>query len=64
MTGPQITSADLSTAQAAKIVDLAQACRAADGVAPLSEHVMLQLRYGSSARPAQAGAGAGAATSC
>jgi len=53
MTEPQITSAELSTAQAAKIVDLVRACREADGVAPLSEHVMLHLRYDSSARPTQ-----------
>jgi mycothiol synthase len=50
MTGPQI-SAELSTAQVRAIGDLVRACREADGVAPLSEHVMLHLRYDSAARP-------------
>ncbi len=46
MTGPQI-SAELSTAQVSALGDLVRACREADGVAPLSEHVMLHLRYDS-----------------
>ncbi|HEV2537046.1 MAG TPA: mycothiol synthase, partial [Streptosporangiaceae bacterium] len=46
MTGPQI-SAELSSAQVRAIGDLVRACREADGVAPLSEHVLLHLRYDS-----------------
>jgi mycothiol synthase len=45
MTRPRITSAELSPGQVATIGDLVQACRAADGVTPLSEHAMLHLRY-------------------
>ena len=45
MTGPLITSAELTTAQVDGVLALVQAARLADGVAPLSEHVMLHLRY-------------------
>ena len=45
MTGPLITSAELGPAQVAAILALAQACRDADGVAPLSEHGLLHVRY-------------------
>jgi mycothiol synthase len=56
MTGRQIASAELTTAQVAEVLALVQAARLADGVAPLSEHVMLHLRYDSAARPgAEAG---------
>ena len=56
MTGRQITSAELTTAQVAEVLALVEAARLADGVAPLSEHVMLHLRYDSAARPgAEAG---------
>jgi mycothiol synthase len=49
MTGPLVTSAELGPPQVAAILDLVQACRAADGVVPLSEHVLLHLRYDSAA---------------
>ena len=45
MSGRQITSAELSTAQVGGVLALTRAARLADGVAPLSEHVMLHLRY-------------------
>ncbi len=51
MTGRQITSAELTTAQVTEVLALVQAARLADGVAPLSEHVMLHLRYDSAGRP-------------
>jgi mycothiol synthase len=51
MTGPLITGAEPGTAQVSAILALVEACRAADGVAPLSEHVMLHLRYDSTAGP-------------
>ena len=50
MTGRQITGAELATAQVTEVLTLVQAARVADGVAPLSEHVMLHLRYDSAAR--------------
>ncbi len=56
MTGRQIASAELTTAQVTEVLALVQAARLADGVAPLSEHVMLHLRYDSAGRPgAEAG---------
>jgi mycothiol synthase len=45
MTSPRIARAELSPDQVTAIIDLVQACRAADGVMPVSEHVMLRLRY-------------------
>jgi mycothiol synthase len=57
MTGWQITSTALSTAQVADVLALVRAARRADGVEPLSEHVMLHLRYDSSASPGSAGTG-------
>ena len=51
MTGRQITSTGLSAAQADGALALARAARRADGVAPLSEHVLLHLRYDGSGRP-------------
>src|SRR5689334_6810123 len=45
MTGPLITSAELGPAQVAAILALAEACRDVDGVAPLSEHGLLHVRY-------------------
>ncbi len=54
MTERLITRAELSTAQVTEVVALVQAARLADGVAPLSEHVMLHVRYDSATR---AGAG-------
>jgi mycothiol synthase len=44
MTG-QVTSAELTTAQVTEILALVGAARLADGVAPLSEHGLLHLRY-------------------
>jgi mycothiol synthase len=49
MTSSQITRAALSHLQVTAVLDLVQACQAADGVAPLSEHVLLHLRYDSTA---------------
>ena len=45
MTGVRITSGELTTTQAGEILALVEAARLADGVAPLSEHGMLRLRY-------------------
>jgi mycothiol synthase len=47
MTEPGITGAGLTTAQAGEVLALVEAARRADGVAPLSEHGMLRLSYGS-----------------
>jgi mycothiol synthase len=38
--------AELTSAESAGVLELTAAATAADGVAPLSEHVMLHLRYG------------------
>jgi len=51
MTGRQITSTVLRTAQVADVLALVRAARLADGVEPLSEHVMLHLRYDSPVSP-------------
>ena len=48
MTGPQITRTEPAAAQVAEILTLAGAARLADGVAPLSEHGVLHVRYGRS----------------
>jgi mycothiol synthase len=48
MTPRQITNGALRTAQVADVLALVRAARLADGVEPLSEHVMLHLRYDSS----------------
>ena len=47
MTGWRITSTALSSAQVADVLALVRAARRADGVEPLSEHVMLHLHYDS-----------------
>ena len=47
MTESEITGAELTTAQAGEVLALVEAARLADGVAPLSEHGMLRLSYGS-----------------
>ena len=47
MTGRQVTSTVLRAAQVADVLALVRAARLADGVEPLSEHVMLHLRYDS-----------------
>jgi len=57
MTAWSITSVDLSAAQVAGILELAGTASATDGVRPLSEPVLLHLRYDSSVpQPADAGA--------
>jgi mycothiol synthase len=43
---PPITAGPLSPDQAALVLELADAARQADGVAPLSEHVLLHVRHG------------------
>ena len=50
MIGPaaQITEGPLAPAQAEQVLELAAAARTADGVAPLSEHVLLHVRHSSS----------------
>jgi mycothiol synthase len=45
MTEPRITSDGLTAVQADEVLALVEAARLADGVAPLSEHGMLRLRY-------------------
>jgi len=45
MTGERVTAAELTSAQVAEILALVGAATLADGAAPLSEHVMLHLRY-------------------
>jgi mycothiol synthase len=45
MTGWSITADRLTPAQTAGVLALAEAAQAADGVAPLSEHVLLHLRH-------------------
>jgi len=45
MTRYSITAGRLSPAQTTGVLALAEAAQAADGVAPLSEHVLLHLRY-------------------
>jgi mycothiol synthase len=54
MTGWPITGVDLTAAQVADVLKLAATASATDGVPPLSEHVLLHLRYDSSV-PQQAG---------
>jgi mycothiol synthase len=57
MTEWSLASADLTAAQVAAILKLADRAGAADGVAPLSEPVLLHLRYDSSGpEPADPGA--------
>jgi mycothiol synthase len=45
MTGDQVSGPGLTPAQVAGALELAQAATAADGIGPLSEHVLLHLRY-------------------
>jgi mycothiol synthase len=45
MTEPRITSDGFTAAQVDEVLALVEAARLADGVAPLSEHGMLRLRY-------------------
>jgi mycothiol synthase len=57
MTGRSITGGRLTSAQVAGITELARAATAADAVAPLSEHVLLHLRYDADSSSGDAGAG-------
>ena len=57
MTGRQITSAELTAAQIDEVLALVGAARLADGVAPLSEHAMLHLRYDSTGQSGAARSG-------
>ena len=50
MTGSQITRTELTAAQVSDVLALVDAARRADGVAPLSEHGMLRLRYDSASQ--------------
>ena len=50
MTGPRITRAELTAAQVSEILALVEAALLADGVAPLSEHGILHLRYDSASQ--------------
>jgi len=54
MTALRITRAELTAAQVSDVLALVEAARLTDGVAPLSEHGMLHLRYDSAG---QSGAG-------
>jgi mycothiol synthase len=51
MTGRPNTSTVLGTAQVADVLAMVRAARMTDGVEPLSEHVLLHLRYDSPADP-------------
>lgn len=50
MTEARISRTELTTAQVNEILALVEAARLADGVAPLSEHGMLHLRYDSASQ--------------
>ena len=47
MTGPRIIGTELTATQVSEVLALVEAARLADGVAPLSEHGILHLRYDS-----------------
>ena len=55
MTGRQVTIGTLDAARVGEVLALADAARQADGVAPLSEHVLLHLRYERAGRPGGGG---------
>jgi len=55
MTESLITRAEPGAAPVAAILALVEACRAADGVTPVSEHALLHLRYDSAAGPGRDG---------
>ena len=57
MTQWSITGGRLTPAQISRVLDLAEAAAAADSVAPLSEHVLLHLRYDAAGPGADPGAG-------
>src|SRR5206468_10512100 len=66
MTGHRVTTAELTAAPVTEILALVRTATLTDGVAPLSEHVMLHLRYdapgiGGARRQSAAGAGPAAA---
>ena len=52
MTELRITRAELTAAQVSDVLALVEAARLADGVAPLSEHGLLHLRYDSAGQSA------------
>jgi len=52
MTGSQITRAELTAGRVSEVLALVEAARLADGVAPLSEHGMLHVRYDSASQTA------------
>jgi len=51
MTELRISRTELTAAQISEVLALVEAARLADGVAPLSEHGMLHLRYDSASQP-------------
>jgi mycothiol synthase len=55
MTRQRITSTELTATQVSEVLALVEAARLADGVAPLSEHGMLHLRYDGTADSAVSG---------
>src|SRR5690348_9135714 len=55
MTGQRITSTELTATQVSEVLALVEAARLADGVAPLSEHGVLHLRYDSTKDSAVSG---------
>ena len=55
MTGPRITGTELTATQVSEVLALVEAARLADGVAPLSEHGILHLRYDSTGDSAVSG---------
>ena len=57
MTQWSITGGRLTPAQISRVLDLAEAATAADSVAPLSEHVLLHLRYDAAGPGADPGPG-------
>ena len=59
MTGSRISRTELTAAQISEVLALVGAARLADGVAPLSEHGMLHLRYDSASQSGASQSGAG-----
>ena len=59
MTGSRISRTELTAAQISEVLALVGAARLADGVAPLSEHGLLHLRYDSASQSGASQSGAG-----
>ena len=59
MTELRISRTELTAAQISEVLALVEAARLADGVAPLSEHGMLHLRYDSASQSGASQSGAG-----